>query len=166
MPGPSMSDRISWRKWSSSTLSTLAAILSGIPAARAILIARSGRFSGEIRPRKARYLPRPNDGRCKPAGMPWWIVATKFACGEGCAGSRDRNQRHFAEAVANRHGCPHRGGFGRAFYILTLLLTYGKYGRAGEHLIISLWKGIELWECHNGPRYQATLQRTFSRYAK
>jgi hypothetical protein len=34
--------------------STLAPILSGMPAARAILIARSGRFSGEIRPRKAR----------------------------------------------------------------------------------------------------------------
>ena len=32
----------------------LAAIFSGMPAARAILIARSGRFSGEIRPRKAR----------------------------------------------------------------------------------------------------------------
>ena len=53
-PGPSMSGSISLRKYSSSTLSTLAAIFSGMPAARAILIARSGRFSGEIRPRKAR----------------------------------------------------------------------------------------------------------------
>lgn len=37
-----------------STLSILAAIFSGIPARRAMSIARSGRFSGEMRPRKAR----------------------------------------------------------------------------------------------------------------
>jgi hypothetical protein len=35
-------------------LSTFAAIFNGMPAARAILIARSGRFYGEIRPKKAR----------------------------------------------------------------------------------------------------------------
>jgi len=37
----------------SSTLSILAAILIGIPSAWAIRIARSGRFSGEMRPRNA-----------------------------------------------------------------------------------------------------------------
>jgi hypothetical protein len=41
------------RKYSASTLSTLAAILRGMPNARAISIARSGRFSEQMRPRKA-----------------------------------------------------------------------------------------------------------------
>ena len=41
-------------KYSRSTLSTLAAIFSGMPARRAIAMATSGRFSGEIRPRNAR----------------------------------------------------------------------------------------------------------------
>ena len=39
------------------TGSTFAAIFRGISRARATSIARSGRFSGEIRPRKARYFP-------------------------------------------------------------------------------------------------------------
>jgi hypothetical protein len=38
-------------------LSSLAAILRGIPAREAISTARSTRFSGENRPRKARYFP-------------------------------------------------------------------------------------------------------------
>ena len=77
-PGPSMSGSISLRKYSSSTLSTLAAIFQrDAVAARAILIARSGRFSGEIRPRKAKVaLPCSNEGRCRSGGMPWCIVAT------------------------------------------------------------------------------------------
>ena len=45
-------------KYCRSTLSTFAAIFSGIPTRRAISIARSTRFSGEILPRKQRYLPR------------------------------------------------------------------------------------------------------------
>ena len=45
---------ISRRKYSLSAGSTLAAMRSAIPAALAISMARSGRFSGEMRPRKAR----------------------------------------------------------------------------------------------------------------
>jgi hypothetical protein len=41
-------------KYSASARSTLAAIFRGIPARRAMRIARSGPFSGEMRPRNAR----------------------------------------------------------------------------------------------------------------
>ncbi len=41
-------------KYSLSTLSIFAAIFSGMPARRAMEMATSGRFSGEIRPRNAR----------------------------------------------------------------------------------------------------------------
>ncbi len=57
--GSSSSGLMRSAKYCSSTLSTLAAILSGIPTRRAISMARSGPFSGEMRPRKARYRPGP-----------------------------------------------------------------------------------------------------------
>ena len=54
-PPPSSSKGwITVSKYFSSALSTLAAIFSGMPSARAISMARSGRFSAEIRPRNAR----------------------------------------------------------------------------------------------------------------
>ena len=45
---------MTWAKYARSVASTFAAILSLSPARLAIAIALSGRFSGEMRPRKAR----------------------------------------------------------------------------------------------------------------
>src|SRR5713226_10331003 len=52
-PGPSSSGSITSRKYSASTLSTLAAMRSGMPSLRAISMAQSGRFSLEMRPKNA-----------------------------------------------------------------------------------------------------------------
>ncbi len=52
--GSSSSGLTTDSKYAASALSTFAAILSGMPAWCAIRIATSARFSGEIRPRKAR----------------------------------------------------------------------------------------------------------------
>jgi len=53
MPGRLRRGRISISKYAWSTRSTFAAILSGRPTARAMSMARSTRFSGEIPPRNA-----------------------------------------------------------------------------------------------------------------
>ncbi len=50
-------------KYSRSTWSILAAILSFMPARAAIRIARSGAFSGEMRPINAKYPPLPLTGQ-------------------------------------------------------------------------------------------------------
>ena len=55
-----------------------------MPARRATSMARSTRFSGEMRPRKARYWPASIAAASSSSGgMPWWIVATQLALGSG-----------------------------------------------------------------------------------
>ncbi len=53
-PGTSSSWRMFCSKYTLSATSTLAASLIGMPAAWAMRMARSGHFSGAMRPRKAR----------------------------------------------------------------------------------------------------------------
>jgi hypothetical protein len=58
--------------------------LSGRFAARAMAIARSTRFSGEIRPKNDRYSPLGTRFSLKrSSGRPWWMVAAKLALGIG-----------------------------------------------------------------------------------
>ena len=62
--------RMHTSKYSRSTLSTFAAILRGNPHRWAIRMARSGAFSGEIRPMNARYVGLIGCGVQSPAGIP------------------------------------------------------------------------------------------------
>ena len=81
--GVTINRRISASKYSLSTLSTLAAILSGTPQRCAMRIAWSIPFSGEMRPRKARYEGRVGCGMSSRSGRPWWTVRTHPAWGTG-----------------------------------------------------------------------------------
>ncbi len=67
---PSMRRAMDASKYARSAGSILAAILSGIPVRRAIVIARSIPFSRAMRPRKARYRPGASVAACICGGIP------------------------------------------------------------------------------------------------
>ena len=58
-------------------------IFNGMPNRRAISMAESTPFSGEIRPRNARYLPSPLKSESESSGIPCLTVPCQFAQGRG-----------------------------------------------------------------------------------
>ncbi len=58
-------------KYSRSAGSTFAAMVSGRPVRTAMSMATSGPFSGEMRPRNARYRPWAVEKSISRRGMPW-----------------------------------------------------------------------------------------------